>query len=51
MTLVEEQVLAAIISMMQQGSTGSLTLHFNRGMVQKIERTEYQALTAKRTVS
>ena len=44
--LVPEAIVTALEQMIARGSTGSLTLHFNRGMVQKIERTEYQTVPA-----
>lgn len=46
--LMPREVIKACETMIENGSTGSLTFHFNRGMVQKIERTEYQVVTAQR---
>lgn len=46
--ILPREVMKAIEGMIENGSTGSLTLHYNRGMVQKIERTEYQVVTAQR---
>lgn len=46
--LIPGDALKAMEGMIEKGSTGSLTFHFNRGMVQKIERTEYQVVTAQR---